>query len=40
LQALQRNDEAKVVYKRALATQTLQADLQNFVQQKLKSIER
>jgi MSHA biogenesis protein MshN len=40
LQALQRNEEAKVVYKRALATQTLQADLQNFVQQKLKSIER
>lgn len=37
LQALQRNEEAKELYKRALLTQTLQPDLQLFVQQKLKT---
>jgi MSHA biogenesis protein MshN len=39
LQALQRNEEAKELYKRALLTQTLQPDLQLFVQQKLKALQ-
>ncbi|MDH2919155.1 MAG: hypothetical protein PXX73_08180 [Sideroxydans sp.] len=38
LQALLRNDEAKLAYQRALSTQTLQPDLQAFVQQKLKAL--
>lgn len=38
LQVLQRNEEAKELYKRALLTQKLPPDLQIFVQQKLKSL--
>jgi MSHA biogenesis protein MshN len=38
LQALQRNVEAKEAYKRALGTQTLRPDLQDYVQQKLKGL--
>ena len=36
LQALQRNDEARAAYQRALASNTLNAQLQAFVQNKLK----
>jgi MSHA biogenesis protein MshN len=36
LQALQRNEEARDAYQRALATNSLNAQLQGFVQQKLK----
>jgi MSHA biogenesis protein MshN len=38
LQALQRNVEAKEAYTRALGTQTLRPDLQDYVQQKLKGL--
>lgn len=38
LQALQRNAEAKDAFKRALDTQTLSAELQAFVQQRLKGL--
>lgn len=38
LQALQRNGEAKDAYRRALDSQTLNPDLQAFVQQKLKTL--
>lgn len=38
LQALQRYGDAKDAYSRALATQTLRPELQNFVQQKLKDL--
>lgn len=38
LQALQRNIDAKQVFQRALDTQTLNAELQAFVQQKIKEL--
>lgn len=38
LQALQRNEDAKDVFRRALDSQTLAPDLQKFVQQKLKAL--
>ena len=38
LQALQRNEEARDAYQRALATNSLNAQLQGFVQQKLKEL--
>lgn len=38
LQALQRNDEARAAYQQALATNSLSAQLQAFVQQKLKEL--
>ncbi|ADE12816.1 tetratricopeptide repeat protein [Sideroxydans lithotrophicus] len=38
LQALQRNDEARVAYQRALATSSLTPQLQAFVQNKLKEL--
>lgn len=38
LQAVERNEEAKVAYQQALATRSLNADLTEFVQQKLKGL--
>jgi MSHA biogenesis protein MshN len=38
LQALQRNGEARAAYQQALATNNLSAQLQAFVQQKLKEL--
>lgn len=38
LQAVERNEEAKVAYQQALATKSLNADLTEFVQQKLKGL--
>jgi MSHA biogenesis protein MshN len=38
LQEVQRNEDAKVAFKRALATQTLTPELTAFVEQKLKGL--
>lgn len=38
LQALQRKEEARAVYQRALASNSLNAQLREFVQQKLKEL--
>jgi MSHA biogenesis protein MshN len=38
LQAMQRNEDAKDAYQRALDSRTLSTELQEFVQQRLKSL--
>lgn len=38
LKALQRNDEARVAFKRALESRTLSADLQSYVSQQMKAL--